>query len=337
MAHLRIWIFAASTLSGVGAVLGLQSLPWFADPFTVTASAAISPLHMPLSETVSAKFRHAIAVGHPVDVGVFGDSSVRNVRISELGPLEGFNFAVGGTSFRQTVQSVTQLRAHELQPRISLIQIDHFENGLPDNPVWPGRPGYWFRALGDVFGSATDRAIPWRETMWTGLRYGKEETRWIAGRFNFHHLRQRVSARFPRLGPGYAEPGANYSRDGSFPGKANEKETFAVPVFDNRMLPNTFLRDLSRLAELADADHRIIVYESPLARTAALHFSAQPTDAAQSLRAGFASICAATALQCHLAPVPGTPGRISGWHDVSHPPRPWLESYLRALLGGAGL
>ena len=337
MANLRIRVFATFTLAGVGALLGLQSLPWFADPFAATAPVAISPLKMPLNDIVSAKFRHATSVGHPIGIGVFGDSRVLNVRISEFGLKQGFNFAVGGTSFRQSVQSVTRLRAHGLQPRTSIIQIDHFENGLADNPVWPGRPGYWLSALTDVAGSAADRSIPWRETMWIGLRYVREEIRWIAGRFNFRRLHQRVSARFPSLGPGYAETGANYSRDGSFPGKAAEEETFAVPDFNNLMLPNTFLRDLSRLAELADNGHRIIVYESPLARAAALHFSTQPGDAAQSVRAGFAAICSATALECHLAPVPETPGRIAGWHDVSHPPRPWLESYLRALLEGTGL
>jgi hypothetical protein len=88
--------------------------------------------------------------------GLFGNSRAVAVSHRDLGlpASEFFNFAVGGTSFRQSVAMVQMLHDACKLPDTVIISLDNHDINFFSHAYWPGlivAPGYHFAFMRDVY------------------------------------------------------------------------------------------------------------------------------------------------------------------------------------------
>tara|TARA_B100001093_G_scaffold473410_1_gene497310 strand:+ start:2078 stop:3151 length:1074 start_codon:yes stop_codon:yes gene_type:complete len=306
------------------------------------ANATINLEGLPAASIVSAKLNHGAGLNKAYDIGIFGNSRAVMLGAQHIKAIQGrtfFNFAVGGTSFQQSVRSLEYLANHGKAPRVAIISYDNAELQFVGIHYWPA-------PIFELARFFEDGAILLREDYGTlhqrindlakladhfsGQAWHKFELMW-----NFNFLLQRLN-HFITLWLGSDQGPLSNLPDGSRVQKTPidqiNFETFrpetSMPRAENRFLL-IGLRRLTRLAEKHGI--RIIIYESPLAPPLALKYMSEPTGPAIETRRWFKRGCRNTILECYPAPIFKTENS-NHWPDCCHAPADKLGTFISDII-----
>ena len=296
-------LLIAGPLSMTGTLVGVTAP--FSEP-SFRYRTRMDQLTVP--DIVMLKADHA-AARERFDVGLFGNSRAVEVSAEDIGPSSGrfFNFAVGGTPFRQSVALIEYLNRRNRAPALAVISVDNHALGFDGLIYWPMlMPGRF----------AWDRAA-WRDLTSTALEQMKGYPAGIAARLRYlaAGLTSNNSAE-----PTYQLDGSRRARPGR-PAAVGEFKSAEVQPYYLSMID----ADMARLASIARNGIRIIIYESPL------HPSIAPLHVGEGnpLRDHFNAACRREGIECHDAPELGS---AEAWYDCCHAPPAALGRFIAVLL-----
>lgn len=274
---------------------------------------------MPGDEIMTLKHRHA-AASPRYDIGLFGNSRIMMIGADEL-RLPGkriFNFAIGGSSIRQSIRLLEQLQASGRAPATAVISMDNVELGLPSiSGGLPGLPHRWWTALNDAHiawghGGARGAAVD-------TINFIASEGRAFA--IGFNHTFVLAKLRALRHADG---PRTGFRSDGSLQETAPQSPSID-PMPKRADTYPQIEADFARLARIREAGTRIIVYESPIAPALGTSADEELSPNARQVRQRFRSACDRFALACFGPPQLGD----RPWFNRDHAPAQSLADWLR--------
>ena len=295
---------------------------------------------LPIHDLAALKRRHAAAVAR-YDIGLFGNSRVVQVGAADIGADERrfFNFAVPGTTLRQSVELLDLLVEDGSAPRVAVISVDnavlHFQSRL----AYPGlirrlpdaAAGAWqIRGTGDGGWPLAIRAlIDDIGTGWAQIRHV----------YSFGQIYSRLSFMFPEVFPARTVFELAFRRDGSRPmaTPSGRTDPTTLPPSEPFVLATAYMKqDLARLARIQARGVVVVLYESPLYPGDAVQTAAAGALDARPLRALFYERCRALALTCRPAAHLGRTGAPPYWPDCCHAPAALLGPYIADLVARVG-
>jgi hypothetical protein len=307
---------------GVAALFALQSTPDIR-PFNGDR-ISIDLDVLPREDVAALKIAHALET-ETYDVGVFGNSRAIGLR-SEYLKLDGqtfFNFAVPGTSFRQSVEMVEKLARAGRMPKFAIIVVDNMSLQYFANPIYPGPPTRWYSAIDDLSFGWRSESVGQAEYIRMIKRHILLEWQAFSDLFNVRILKARRG-----FGVNIDSDRAPYAADGSRfqsvgveargPEKINTAPTNIIPAY--------LVRDLGRLAQTTRAEGSLVV-ETPL-EPSSVDISPQ---VATKLRSHMRTTCKSLKIEC-IGP-PGSEAGTVKWPDSSHPPVEWFGDWIGQHLG----
>jgi hypothetical protein len=309
----------------------------FAGAAETAGHVAIDLTVVPVATIAAFKIRHA-EMTPTVDVALFGNSRVLPVSASDLNlpSCRFFNFALSGESLRGNVALVEHLSAVGKSPHVTVIGIDNFETQLYGNPAWPSIAERW-RLMGkDLLAGWRRTDISTTEWLRMGWRYLNTEGEIF--RYSFERTFFLSGLNLWWHGIGKADNPRNegpphYLTDGSLPytvAGVDRQADVPVPSAPEQIMDSYLRYDLERLATLASAERRIVVYEAPLAPASARHFQTAGSTMAARQRGVFLDTCRKLGLACYANP--GVFAPEAAWRDATHPPPAPLGAYIRGLV-----
>jgi len=313
------------------------------DPFNKTANVNLITAYgtLPVVGHVRGKFHHAL--NHPpYAVGLFGNSRIVMVGHEDLGMQAGemFNFAVGGTSFLQSVSLLAELAKAGKAPDVSIISLDHPEMQFFGYSYWPEPLSKIMKIADDakLFYARTngdDRpTIDTLKIFKNSIEHAWARTKEL---WSFDVVRRYLN--FLSVATGFAEkqPGkVEYQSDGSTlaqPVLTRSLVEFsanrALSKMSNRYLENAIIR-LSRL--VSEYGLKVVVYESPIAPEIERRLREAASSYAQATQQRTFSMCVQEGLDCRAAPVIEPPKDGPFWRDCCHAPPGQLGRFVRTLI-----
>jgi hypothetical protein len=272
----------------------------------------------------------------PYDIGLFGSSHIVQVSAGDVDVKNArlFNFAVTGSSFRQSVALLEHLEAAGKAPAVAVISLDNFTFPMVENAFYPGL----FERLAIIAGDAL--GLHRRAQYLVALRavHNGVASEWelFKAVFSFQRILSRLSFWYPDLLPAMSDARLSYRRDGSRQIPPRESWNRAMPVSHKpfKLFEANLRRDLQRLAALRDRGRTILIYESPLSPELNPVMAEGTLLLIEKSRKLFAGICSELALQCRLAP------SLSGggtWGDCCHAPPRELGQFITSFIGRRAL
>ncbi|MDA1100157.1 MAG: hypothetical protein O2967_14360 [Proteobacteria bacterium] len=311
-------------------------------PFSRTAFSDIRPdvfkrmtvLHP--YDLASVKVNHALSKPR-FDVGVFGNSRVVAVGVKHLdiGDRSFFNFAVPGTSLRQSVNLVDELAAHGKAPKLSIISFDNLEIDQYGNAYYPSAFSRWWQAGRDAFWALVNRPGDMLLLAHIVLDHIYAEWEALTDTWNAKSLWARGAIQAPSLVPPLSKPRHAYISDGSRPVKIpqnNSVDRFERPQQRMILLSPYMARDIERLAALDGQSTRILIYETHLETKSASYFDANPSDAVIEKRRQFRTACERFGIACYTAKERPLPENGSPWEDCCHAPADAIGQLISGLV-----
>jgi hypothetical protein len=320
----------------LGLAFPLSAFPivgWLVEATSPFSPSASPPYRKTLDllavpDIVKLKADHAVSRA-PYDVGLFGNSRAVEVSAEHLGlRVDGlgadglgadglgadglgadrfFNFAVGGTPFRQSVALLEYLSQRKRAPALAIISVDNHELGFDGAIYWPlpfllqGRVLAEWSVLKDTIATSTAQIKGYP----------------IVFGYRLHFL----TANFT----GTPDGREFYRMDGSRDARSGQQgsEIKFSPAEVGEYYFRTIDADMARLAKVARDGTKVVIYESPLHPRLALERSRIPN----RLRSHFASGCAREGISCFPAPVLDNGGP---WYDCCHAPPALLGRFIAA-------
>jgi len=328
-----VFTFAVLTLVPIA----IKGIPFVGDAFVEDSPEVFQRMTvLPGYDIAAMKVRHAASQPR-YDVGVFGNSRVLSVQAEDLqiGDRSFFNFAVPGTSLRQSLALIENLAAQGKAPRLAIISFDNLEIGYFANAYFPGSFGRWRRAAGDALWALNNR--PGDINLLAHMLTDHLSDEWAAftGTWNADIFWARAAVFAPGLVPPAAPAYIYYTRDGSVAGSVadeNPIEPFQRPAQRLLLLPPYMAHDFERLGALDDDVTKILIYESHIDAASQALADANPDAAVEADRSEFRAACDRFGITCYRAselPLPATTAR---WKDCCHPPRSALGELLSTLV-----
>lgn len=332
---------ACLVLLAIGVVV-LRGVPFADDVFRTGDNDGLRRLAgLPIHDLAALKRRHAAAAPR-YDIGLFGNSRVVQVGADDIGidPDRFFNFAVPGTTLRQSVELLELLVADGSAPRLAVISVDnaalHFQSRL----AYPGlirrlpaaATGIW-RIWRSPDGGTLLAARALVDTVLTGWAQ-------IRHVYSFGQVYSRLSFMFPRM---LAAPGdfeVTFRRDGSRPMPLPEAQTAPMTLPPERpfVLARAYLdQDLERLARIQAQGVMVLLYESPLYPGDEVQATAAAAPEGRLLRDQLMTRCRGLALACLPAARLGRPEEPPFWPDCCHAPAALLGAYIADLIAMSGV
>lgn len=331
---MRLGLFAVAVAALSAAAFVVKGLPFAPDAFAANDAARLTRFAQ-LDEHAMAelKVQHALA-RPPNDVGLFGNSRIVQVSAEDLGDSAGsfFNFAVPGSSLRQSATLLETLSGGGRSPRVAVVSLDHFELSFYSPAEWPAGPRGWMQAVSDVrwalergeFGLAARAAHD----------HVKHAGRRIAEGLSFARIAARLGFMAPEIVPTLREFITRFRSDGSRPlassvGAMEQTAPRAGAFVLHRLY---LMRDLERLAAVQETGTRMLIYESPLSPANRRAVAEAPREPVESLRRDWLAACDRLGLVCLPAPDLGDEGRPPAWPDCCHAPAALLGSFIADAL-----
>ncbi len=331
---------ACLCLLAIGAVV-FRGVPFAEDVFETGDAEGLRRLAgLPIHDLAALKRRHAASVPR-YDIGLFGNSRAVQVGVADIGIDDArfFNFAVPGTTLRQSVELLELLVEDGSAPRVAVISVDnavlHFQSRL----AYPGlirrlpdaAAGAW-----QIWRSADDGWIMAVRALVDDIKTGWAQIRHV---YSFGQIYSRLSFMFPDV---FAAPTVfelAFRRDGSRPIAMPSARTdpMTLPSAKPFVLAQAYMKqDLARLARIQAQGVIVLLYESPLYPGDAVQTAATEAADARPLRALFYERCRTLALTCLPAARLGRTAVPPYWPDCCHAPAVLLGPYIADLLAGAG-
>jgi hypothetical protein len=290
---------------------------------------------LPPFDLASLKVSHAFSKPR-FDIGVFGNSRIVSVGDRDLN-LEGrsfFNFAVPGTSLRQSVNIIEELAARGKAPRLAIISFDNLEIGYYGNAVYPALFPRWRNAAQDVFWTVFNR--PGDLILLAHVVLDHVYTEWAAltDTWNANAIWARAAVQAPDIIPPIAKATYQYFRDGSRPLQTTSNESVQLiqrPEPRMILLSPYMAHDLERLAKLNRNETRILIFESHLEAKSASYVDTTPDKTVVAERQQFSRTCKHLALDCYTTLETPLADTGSRWWDCCHPPHDSLGLLISAL------
>ncbi len=331
--RLALAVFLSVLLVLLGAAVASRGLQFGPDVFSTPSQDRLARLNdLEVHDLAAVKVAHATATAR-YDVGLFGSSHVVQVAERDLGLVgrRSFNFALPGSSFRQSVALLERLEADGRAPRTAVISLDNILLNQVGAIEYPSVGTRVTLALGDVAWLLRERSA--RTTARSLYDHVRSEWRQLQATFSFQRLYSRLSFWHPERIPPPRSWTESYRTDGSRvmrPFAEWDRRLEIAPPFE---LWDAYLRrDLQRLARLKERGLRVIIFESPLAPELEIEATAERLTAAQLLREGFLRSCGELGLECSLAPSLQRRERTSAWVDCCHAPPEALGRYIASLV-----
>ena len=326
---LKLQTFASALLLLVLGLFILDGLKPSVSPFKSGNNVQLSLLDtLPAADVINIKINHAI-ISPKAKVGLFGDSRSVQVSSKDIGLKNGefFNFAVPGTSFRQSSIYLEQLSKIGKVPEIALVNFDNFELQYFPNPTHPTAPMRWAYVWEDVsFGAKHSTLV---DTLKIVKRALIVEWEAIIRFFNYELIVGRLQFALSDNDPAMAE--APFLTDGSRRQRSPSKKVVISNNFFANAKPNILLDFMKRdLARLSGLEARVVVYESPIHPDLAKKLLKQPSQYAHATRKRFLKACKNFKIECYTGPVLEKGNNL--WVDNSHAPGPILGAYLAQIL-----
>ena len=241
-----------------------------------------------------------------------------------------FNFAIGGQSFRNSVEMLNELDKAGKAPKVAVLSFDYVELGLPGGaPITPG-----------VFGRTLDRVD---DMKWLVMHEHLPKTVAVAA---WNYTVQEVGAF-----KSFVSLEAFINRLKVSTGWVNKTENGTLPSFDvkadgsikplNQKAQNIgkwhpspraenypmLEYDFEKLAHISDRGTKILIYESPLEPTAMLRAEENLSQNAINVRKRLFQSCERAGITCFGAPkLHGT--ATSQWKDATHAPSDTLGKWI---------
>jgi hypothetical protein len=291
---------------------------------------------LPPYDLAAIKFQHALSDPR-YNVGVFGNSRVVAVGTSDLdiGERTYFNFAVPGTSLRQSINLIEELGAQGKAPELAVISFDNLELGYYKNAPYPNAVSRWRRAGEDVIWTLINRPADF--VLLTHVILDHVYTEWEAftNMWNANAIWARTAVLAPGLIPEIASARHTYTSDGSRPMPIQYGKP--IEVFrraEQRMilLPLYMARDFQRLAALDGRVTKIILYESHLDAKSSAELAASPSPRVEDERNQFRRACDGFSISCYTSRELPLPTTNSPWQDCCHPPVDALGRLISGLV-----
>ena len=327
-------------LLAVGAV-ALRGVPFAEDVFATGDEDGLRRLAgLPIHDLTALKRRHA-AASPRYDIGLFGNSRVVQVGAADIGIDEDrfFNFAIPGTTLRQSVELLELLVTDGTAPRMAVISLDnqvlHFQSRL----AYPGlirrlpaiALGAWRILRSDDGGwlLAARALVDDVMTGWAQIRHV----------YSFGQIYSRLSFVFPEVFADRTAFELTFRRDGSRQMALPSARTDPVTLTRSGpfVLAQAYLdQDLTRLARIQARGVIVLLYESPLYPGDAVQNASAAASDARSLRTLLYERCRALALTCQPPARLGRSGETPFWPDCCHAPAALLGPYIADLIAAAG-
>lgn len=264
--------------------------------------------------------------------GLFGSSRILAVSHQHLGLREDevFNFAIGGTSLRQSAALLQALHDVGKAPETAIISLDNHDIRYFRQIEWPtvwSAPGYHLQYIRDEIFDG----VPARVVMRAAAEAGLVSLQSMITGFNIERLLRVLHflAPPPAMSDGLYRPDGSRLRAVDEPSEGQPVFRSFVPVWPS--MAAGMKADMARLQRLAAAGIRIVIYESPILPQLAVTVDAQRDAATAQLRAAMTEDCRRHGLICLPAPqLPGTPDHP--WESCCHAPPPLLGHYIAGLL-----
>lgn len=319
-------LLGGAFLLQVGFSYWLRQLPVFGPDRNIRWAAVNDRL--PVVDVLLVKYGHALRSPR-FSHGLFGNSRAVGVSHRDLGLPEAgfFNFAVGGTSFRQSAALVQMLHDAGKLPDIVIISLDNHDLNFFGHVDWPGlfaAPGYHLKFLRQVYDRQPGPVLMAKtaaETVLVSIRN-------IVNELNIAKLAGRWGFMFGRSAgrSNYDADGARMAAPPDVP--ADQGFRKSMPVWPGMAV--ALEADIVRLGQLAASGVRIIVYESPLDPQLADIVAAQRDATTIALRSNIRAMCNANGVVCLDAPVlPGSD--VEAWPDCCHAPPASLGRFIAGL------
>jgi hypothetical protein len=299
------WSLALGALLVVGLLPVMGTLVEVTAPFAEQSSRYRGPLdRLAVPDIIMLKAGHAEG-SERFEVGLFGNSRAVEVSTEDIGLSSGrfFNFAVGGTPFRQSVALIEHLDRRGRAPEVAVISVDNHALGYDGLIYWPmlmpGRFAFDRAALHDLASTALEQVKGYPVAIGARLRYLSTS------------LTSDNAAE-----PPYRLDGSRRARPGR-PGAEDGFKGADVQPYYLRMID----ADMARLASIARNGTRVIIYESPLHPSIARQHSGDGS----RLRNHFNAACRRERIECHDAP---ELGGAQAWYDCCHAPPSALGSFI---------
>jgi hypothetical protein len=324
--------------------LGLLSLPLVVavnNPFIKTKNFAVQQAYdqLPLSGKIRAKYYHALnQPAYPV--GLFGNSRIVMVGHKELGISmdQMFNFAIGGTSFLQSVTLLESLAKAGKAPEISIISIDHPELQFFNYPYW-SEPFSYMSIIADNVQLAYERSkspIEAFNFLNTSRIFTWNQTKQL---WNIDAVRRYFNFLFAKSANIDVIKTSHQPMDGSrHVEPITEKNLMKFPVI-NQLSPlsnaylETYIMRLGRLVR--NYGLQIIIYESPIEPQTIKRLEENKSSYALTTRNKIFAMCAIEKLDCRQAPIINAVKGGPYWPDCCHAPAEQLGRYIRNLIDQA--
>lgn len=328
-------------------LFALHFAPTSHDPFDATATADVITAfgELPVGGKVQAKYQHA-SNRAPYAVGLFGNSRIVMVQHEDLGMQEGemFNFAVGGTSFLQSVSLLEELAKAGKAPDLSIISIDHPELQFFNYPYWP-EPVLNILNVADDSLLYLSQANGSFEYLIDGAKFLMNNlmVTWLELRKKWNFDNARRYFRYLTVAAGDHSTDAAHSalppekvlyrKDGSVTQKPAELMADLNLVVVNKLsrYSNAYLENyLTKLGGLVETyGLNVVIYESPIHPDLMKKLEVEASPYAKATREKTLTKCSQAGLDCRLAAIlAGNTGK-SKWPDCCHAPRQTLGAYLR--------
>jgi len=327
-------LFAVALAVLWATAVAVKGLPFAPDAFAAADAARLERLAQ-LDEHAMAelKVRHALSQP-PLEIGLFGNSRIVQLSAGDVGASGDrfFNFAVPGSSLRQSVALLEALIDAGRAPKAAVISLDHLELSFYSPAEWPAGPVGWLDAGADV------RWALHRGEVAGALRalhdHMKQAARRVTETLSFARLVARLGYLAPDAVPALRAFETRFRPDGSRPlaaaVEATEQSAPRAPAF---VLHRPYLlRDLERLSAVRRAGVRVMIYESPLSPENRRAMAAAPRERVEALRRDWLAACRSHGLDCRLAPALGDEGRPPHWPDCCHAPADLLGPFIAGAL-----
>jgi hypothetical protein len=334
---LRITVFFSIFLVLVAALLAIKGMNLAGDVFSGQPHEINRRISfLPPYDLAAKKIQHAL-VKSRFDVGIFGNSRIIAVGTSALdvGNQSIFNFAVPGTSMRQSINLLEKLETEGKAPKLSIISFDNMEFGYYANAYYPHALWRWASAFKDIIWIVSNRTGDIVLLAHVILDHLYTEWDALTDTWNFNALWTRAAAQFPDLVPPFAEPRGGYSLDGSR--AYTHRPNLEIKRFERTkermiLLPHYLERDMERLRTLHRSGTKFVIFESHLEPDSLAFTNADPVPVVEQQRGRFKSICRRFGLICYTASELPIPAISSHWNDCCHAPSEALGQLVSELV-----
>lgn len=279
------------------------------------------------------KLNH-IAQSPPVDIMLFGNSRIIAIGSEELG-LSGvtvFNTGSGGTSFRQSVETLEQVVAAGKLPKVAVLSFDHVSLLYAQLAAeWPPVPARWPMVAGDILALPGASHRVGADLRFFAKQVFVDEVNYVARLVNIRLLWPRILTI-----AGVNMPCQPYRADGSRPlphRVTSDLDGKPLPVYTPADARYTLLEhDLDRLVAIQRKGVKVIIYESPLLPAWGAMVEPRLPDEQRGQRQRLLEGGRTRGLEVHPAPVINGSDTDGYWSDTNHAPPAALGRFIAGLI-----